>query len=153
MPSSWLFTGTSSISELPSINGLRLANTRVTDEGLAHLKDLPLLHTLDLSHTKVTSAGLAHVKNLPRLACLALNNTNVGDAALARRSLERATEILGDREQTAALRARLALELDSAEAAITALARAREIASEPANLRWIADIQADLDRRRGPSSD
>ena len=49
---------------LKNLSELDLANTRVTDVGLAHLKGLTSLSVLDLSNTRVTDARLAHIEGL-----------------------------------------------------------------------------------------
>ena len=61
---------------------LFLANSKITDAGLAHLKGLENLKSLNLVWTKITDAGLAHLKGLSKLENLDLGATNLTDAGL-----------------------------------------------------------------------
>jgi hypothetical protein len=66
---------------LPSITGLRLSNTRVTDAGLEHLVSLKHLGSLDLENTSVTDSGLEHLA-AHELWSLCLKGTPVTDDGL-----------------------------------------------------------------------
>src|SRR5439155_33118 len=68
------------IAPLANLHTLLFFDTRVTDDGLAHLAKLPL-KTLNLFSTKVTDAGLLHLAK-PPLQTLDLTNTQVSDAGL-----------------------------------------------------------------------
>ncbi len=60
------------------LSELSLANSQVTDAGLAQLPELfPNLVWLDLSGTKITSAGLQHLLKLPSLISLSLAGTKL----------------------------------------------------------------------------
>lgn len=85
---------------------LDLSDTKITDQGIAHLWPLKKLEELDLSRTAVTNSGLktlatltnlrsigldetaiddagvAHLAQLPKLGALGLSKTEIGDAAL-----------------------------------------------------------------------
>ena len=79
-----------SVIHVPRMNTLILANTGVTDAGVAHLKELAgTLQVLTLDGTQVTDAGLAHLEGLTRLQWLSFTNTRVTDAGLSH--LERLT--------------------------------------------------------------
>ena len=56
---------------------MNLAETAVTDGGLARLKNLKTLHNLILAKTAVTDAGLAHLVGLTNLTTLNLTGTKV----------------------------------------------------------------------------
>jgi hypothetical protein len=60
----------------------KVAQTAITDAGLAHLKGCTELKQLDLDETEVTSAGLKHLKGLLKLAKLHLRDTDVDDSGL-----------------------------------------------------------------------
>jgi hypothetical protein len=68
---------------LTSLTHLDLANTKVTDAGLAHFKDCKNLIALWLPRTMVTDAGVANFKDCKNLTVLNLYGTQVGDAGLA----------------------------------------------------------------------
>lgn len=65
------------------IYSLNLANTKITDAGLAHVASLPNLRVLHLEKTGIGDAGLAHLKSLSNLEYLNLYGTQVTDAGLA----------------------------------------------------------------------
>ena len=65
------------------VYGLNLANTKITDAGLAQLAPLTNLRRLHLEKTGLTDAGLAHLKGLAALEYLNLYGTAVTDAGLA----------------------------------------------------------------------
>lgn len=62
---------------------LNLANTKITDDGLAQLEELKNLRRLHLEKTAIGDAGLAHLKGLSELRYLNLYGTKVTDAGLA----------------------------------------------------------------------
>jgi len=68
---------------LPELRFLSLADTRVTDAGLAHVAQLTGLHELHLDNTPVTDAGVAQLAPLTDLRILDLKGTRVTDAGLA----------------------------------------------------------------------
>ena len=70
------------IKDLDNLSKLSLANTQVTDAGLADLVECRDLLDLDLSDTQVTDAGLKEVAKLRQLQGLVLTNTNVTDNGL-----------------------------------------------------------------------
>jgi hypothetical protein len=65
------------------IYDLNLANTKVTDSGLAALEGMKNLHRLHLEKTGITDAGLSHLKGLTALEYLNLYNTAVTDAGVS----------------------------------------------------------------------
>lgn len=65
------------------VYSLNLANTKVTDAGLAQVAALPNLRVLHLEKTSIGDAGLAHLKSLQNLQYLNLYGTQVTDAGLA----------------------------------------------------------------------
>ncbi len=67
----------------PQIIWLNLANTKVTDSGLAPLEQLKMIRRLHLEKTQVSDVGLTHLKGLTNLEYLNLYGTNVTDAGLA----------------------------------------------------------------------
>ena len=70
---------------LPTLHSLRsldLAETSITDAGLAHIRGLSNLEILDLRQTDVTDAGLTQVAPLLGLKAISLSR-GVGDAGLA----------------------------------------------------------------------
>lgn len=70
------------LKTLPSLEGVGLFSTRVTDAGIAHLKGLTNLKNLNLYNTPVTDAGVEHLKGLMRLEQLDLSSTQVTDKGL-----------------------------------------------------------------------
>ena len=65
------------------VYALNLANTKITDAGLAAIASLPNLRVLHLEKTPVGDAGLVHLKGLAGLEYLNLYGTQVTDAGLA----------------------------------------------------------------------
>lgn len=68
----------------PNVAWLDLANTKVTDAGLAALDGLPNVTVLHLERTGVTDAAIDHVAKLQHLEYLNLYGTGVSDAGLAK---------------------------------------------------------------------
>lgn len=61
---------------------LNLANTKVTDSGLAALEPLKNLEKLHLEKTTITDAGLVHLRGLTHLTYLNLYGDQISDAGL-----------------------------------------------------------------------
>jgi len=68
---------------LPELRFLSLADTRVTDAGLAHVARLTGLEELHLDNCPVTDAGVAQLAPLSHLRILDFKGTRVTDAGLA----------------------------------------------------------------------
>jgi hypothetical protein len=85
------------VGTMPRLTRLRLANTQVTDAGLAALTSLKYLTYLNLVDTDVTDAGLRAIESLPRLTALYLAGTQVtaGGVERLQRALPR-TRIVRD---------------------------------------------------------
>lgn len=75
-------TGLARLSGLDKLQDLYLDGTRVTDAGLQHLQQFATLKRLSLNGTSITGAGLAQLKGLQKLKILALTNTRITDADL-----------------------------------------------------------------------
>ena len=71
------------VSEWPQLQGLFLAETRITDAGLVYLRKMKTLRTLDVSWTGITDAGLLSLKDMSSLQTLDLMGTEVTDVGLA----------------------------------------------------------------------
>lgn len=71
------------VQGLNKLRFLSLADTRVTDDGLAHVARLTDLRELHLDNTAITDAGLRHLPYLRELLILDLKGTKVTDAGLA----------------------------------------------------------------------
>jgi len=67
---------------VPADTRVGLADTQVSDAGLAHLKGLTALEVLHLFGTQVSDAGLEHLKGLTALKQLTLHGTQVSDAGI-----------------------------------------------------------------------
>lgn len=74
--------GLSKLKEL-NLQFLSLADTKISDSGLANLEGMKKLMYLNLGKCKVTDAGLEQVKNCSNLRSLLLDYTQVTDAGLA----------------------------------------------------------------------
>lgn len=59
-----------------------VVESRITDEGLAHLQGLHYLERLELDGTRITGPGLVHLHGLPRLRHLELPKAPITDAGL-----------------------------------------------------------------------
>lgn len=69
--------------DLPALQRLILADTRVTDAGLRVIAErFPAIRDLDLSATAVTDAGLPQLAALPSLYSLTMVDTAITDAGL-----------------------------------------------------------------------
>jgi DNA-binding response OmpR family regulator len=72
------------VRSLDDLRFLSLAETRITDAGVAHLARLRGLEELHLDDTEVGDAGLETLAALPGLRVLDLKRTKITDAGLAR---------------------------------------------------------------------
>jgi Leucine-rich repeat (LRR) protein len=70
------------LASLHDLRFLSLAETRVGDEGIAHLQSLSSLQELHLDHTEITDDGLRGLVSLPNLEILDLKGTRITDAGL-----------------------------------------------------------------------
>ena len=70
------------LASLHDLRFLSLAETRVGDEGIAHLQSLSSLQELHLDHTEITDNGLRGLVSLPNLEILDLKGTRITDAGL-----------------------------------------------------------------------
>ena len=70
------------VQGLDKLRFLSLADTRVTDEGLAYVAQLTDLRELHLDNTAITDAGLRHITSLRELRILDLKGTRITDAGL-----------------------------------------------------------------------
>lgn len=75
--------GIAVLPKLTKLQSLGLADTQVTDAGLATLKDAISLESLDLTRTRVGDKGLRALVGGPKLKSLGLHGTAVTDASLA----------------------------------------------------------------------
>jgi Leucine-rich repeat (LRR) protein len=74
--------GLAEISQIQSLKGLYLKESRLTDAGLVHLANLTSLEELALGQGRMTNAGLAHLARLPSLRYLMLAGKNFTDAGM-----------------------------------------------------------------------
>ena len=70
------------LQTLPSLDMLRVWDTKITDRGLYVVESLPKLRWLYLSGTAINGAGLVYLKKLPRLRGLDLRATQITDASM-----------------------------------------------------------------------
>lgn len=71
------------IGSMPTLLTLRLENdSRLTEEGIAHLKKLPRLEYVGFAGSKLTDRGMAEVAKIASLKRLSVNFTLVTDAAI-----------------------------------------------------------------------
>ncbi len=70
------------LSQLPTLETLILAQTKLTDAQLARLPSLPRMTTLDLSDNALTDACLPHLVRMSSLQTLILDGNSLTDAAL-----------------------------------------------------------------------
>lgn len=75
--------GLAQVARLTHLQELHLDNTPVTDTGVAQLAPLTELRILDFKGTRVTDAGLAIVRRFPHLQALYLTRAPITDAGLA----------------------------------------------------------------------
>jgi CheY-like chemotaxis protein len=71
------------LANLHDLRFLSLAETKVGNEGLAHLTPMKNLQELHLDHTEITDEGLKLLASLPSLQILDLKGTRITDAGLA----------------------------------------------------------------------
>ena len=69
--------GLARLGEYRSLRLLRLAGCDITDAGLAHLQDLNALEVLDLADTRTSDAGVALIRGIGRLRALDLADTRI----------------------------------------------------------------------------
>jgi len=74
--------GLAEVSQLRSLKGLYIKESRLTDAGLVHLANLTSLEELALGQGRTTNAGLAHLAKLPSLRYLMLSGKNFTDAGM-----------------------------------------------------------------------
>jgi len=70
------------LESLPSLQGLDLSGSNVSDTGLKYLPKLTELRHLNLLNTRVSDDGMSHLKHCEKLRSLWLGRTQVGDAGL-----------------------------------------------------------------------
>ena len=70
------------LTDLPNLKSLSLDDTKITDAGLLRLRGLMKLERLVLANTQVSDAGMAHLTDLPNLKSLSLDETNISDASI-----------------------------------------------------------------------
>jgi hypothetical protein len=71
------------VAGMSKLRILSLANTRITDKGLAEIRGLNSLTTLNLEHTKISDDGLRHIAQFRKLKSLNLAGTAISEAGLA----------------------------------------------------------------------
>ena len=74
--------GLAHLTELSTLERLRLDRTKVSDAGLVYLEGMDRLQILGLEDTNVTDAGLEHLKGMKKLQVLGLRGTNVTKAGI-----------------------------------------------------------------------
>jgi hypothetical protein len=74
--------GLASVAELHSLEVLNLAATRIADSGLVHVAQLKSLEILSMAGTRITSDGLGHLGRMTRLQMTYLPKTAVTEDAL-----------------------------------------------------------------------
>lgn len=65
------------------LKSLRLGDSSIGDEGLAHLQGLTKLEHLAVSNSKITNAGLAHLAGMKQLSSLNIGGNDITDAGAA----------------------------------------------------------------------
>lgn len=75
--------GLQQIAQLPQLIHLRMRESPITDQGLAHLSQagMPQLRILNLPQARVGAEGIHSLRELPRLEQLRLGGTTLDDAA------------------------------------------------------------------------
>ncbi|CBY24749.1 unnamed protein product [Oikopleura dioica] len=66
--------------ELPNLQSVNLAHTKICDEGLIQLCEICDLKELDLSETKVTDFGVKHLLTMSSLTKLSITSTKVSSS-------------------------------------------------------------------------
>lgn len=64
------------LSLFPSLRSASFCGTTLDDIGLEYISRVATLENLDLQNTKITNDGLAHLARLPRLRCLRLKENS-----------------------------------------------------------------------------
>lgn len=72
------------LEQLPWLNRLSLAGSRISGPGLAALSKLGQLHAVELQHTPVDDAAISYLTKLRQLESLNLAGTAVGDRGVSR---------------------------------------------------------------------
>jgi hypothetical protein len=84
--------GNAGLAVLKPCKGLRdlnLQDTKVNDDGMAHLAELTNLETLNISNNReITNEGVKHLANLPKLKKVILFNTRTTVGIFTGRSKE-----------------------------------------------------------------
>jgi hypothetical protein len=75
--------GLAHLAGYTELTGLNLNGTKITDDGLVHIERLTGLEELHLTHTGITDTGLRHLERLYRLRFLGIANPGVTDRGLA----------------------------------------------------------------------
>jgi serine/threonine protein kinase len=70
-------------SSLPKVNWLSLKDTKVTDKGCGYLRKWQLLNSVDLSGTKVGDEGLSAIALAPAVSRLDISSTPITDNAVS----------------------------------------------------------------------
>lgn len=70
------------LADVPTVECLWLADTKVTEEGLPHLRACPTLRFLGLDGVPITDRGLIEISKFTELERLFLNRTKVTDKGL-----------------------------------------------------------------------
>lgn len=91
---SWLAEHGEQIAQLPWVY-LYLADTQITDQGLAVLRGAPSIVSLDLTGTGLTDAAAAHIATLHELSEVKIGRTGISDAALDELSQIPALTVIG----------------------------------------------------------
>jgi hypothetical protein len=66
----------------PSLQGMDLEASSISDDGLQYLSQLPQVHSVSLTETGITDAGLEHLRTLDHLESLHLEQTGVTKPAV-----------------------------------------------------------------------
>ncbi len=70
------------IAQLPRLEVLRMAKTKIEDQQLAQIDGISSLTMLGLNKTSISNTGLAHLRNLKRIEALYLRGTKVTEQGL-----------------------------------------------------------------------
>lgn len=71
--------GVKELTKFPSLRSLSIAQTRVTNDGLAAVGQLDKLERLELGFLAVDDEGFSHLRDLVRMRDLTLTNLAIGD--------------------------------------------------------------------------
>lgn len=70
-------SGMSTIAELPGLQAIRIAETKISDHGIWYLEELQNLKHVELEQLPVTHQSFHYLKQLPRLNTLSVNNADL----------------------------------------------------------------------------